>query len=118
MQASKDDLNKNLKKEISNTFFQTIDDLKNKNEIETFFKSFLTDLEFEAYIKRLSIAYWLKKDRSYENIKTNLKVNFKDISDVEKKLDEPGIKLALKKMEAEEWANKWTEKITKLGKKG
>jgi len=29
-------------------------------------------------------------------------------------MDTPGIKLALKKMEAEEWANVWSEKIKKL----
>ncbi len=118
MQTSKDSLNKSLKKEIIDTFFQTIDDLKNKREIEIFFNSFLNDAELEKYSKRLAIAYWLKKNRSTENIKNNLKVSTKEISNTKDQLHEPGFKLALKKMEAEEWANKWNEKITKLGKVG
>ena len=117
MRISKSELNKSLKKEIANTFFQTIEDLKDKKEIEIFFNSFFNSLELETYTKRLAIAYWLKKKRSYENIKTNLKVSSATIATVEKQLQTEGFKLALKKMEAEEWANVWSEKIKKLGTK-
>ena len=115
MQTSKDNLNRSLKKEILNTFFQTIDDLKDKKEIEIFFKDFFSEIELETYSKRLATAYWLKKDRTVENIKSNLKTKSSDIAFIKKQLDTSGLKLALKKMEAEEWANVWSEKIKKLG---
>ena len=116
MRISKNKLNDSLKKEIIRTFFQTINDLKGTGEIETFFKNFFNDAELETYSKRLAIAYWLKKGRSYENIKNNLKVSSATIATVEKLLNSEGFKLALKKMEAEEWANVWSQKIKKFVK--
>lgn len=103
-----------LQKQISKTFFQTLEDLKSKENLSLFFADFLTEKEHESLIKRLAIAYWLHKKRDYENIKTNLNVTLKEIEEVEKKLDSNGYKLALKFMEAEEWSNKWSEKFKKL----
>lgn len=116
MHVSKNKLNDSLKREILNSFFQTIADLKDVDEIKTFFLDFFKDDETETYAKRLAISYWLKKKRSYENIKNNLKVSSATIATVEKQLNTEGYKLALKKMEAEEWANVWSEKIKKLVK--
>ena len=103
-----------LQKEIVKTFFQSLEDIKTKRDFEIFFSDFLTPKELEIFSKRLAVAYWLKKGRNYENIKNNLKVSTRTISEVKKLMDTPGIKLALKKMEAEEWANVWSEKIKKL----
>lgn len=103
-----------LQKQISITFFQTLEDLKSKENLSLFFVDFLTEKEHDSLVKRLAIAYWLHKKRDYENIKTNLNVTLKEIEEVEKKLDSNGYKLALKYMEAEEWSNKWSEKIKKL----
>ena len=103
-----------LQKEIVKTFFQTLEDIKTKKDFEIFFKDFLTPKELEILSKRLAVAYWLKKGRNYENIKTNLKVSAKVITDVKKIMDTPGIKLAIKKMEAEEWANVWSERVNKF----
>ena len=114
MHVSKNKLNDNLKKEIIKTFIQTLDDLKDTKEKEVFLKDFFNDQEIETYAKRLAIAYWLKKKRSYENIKNNLKVSSATIATVEKQMNTEGFKLALKKMEAEEWADVWTEKIKKV----
>ena len=116
MRISKNNLNSSLKKEILNSFVQTLDDLNGVEEKRQFLEDFFNDLELETYAKRLAIAYWLKKQRSYENIKTNLKVSSATIATVEKSLDKKGFKLALKKMEAEEWANVWAEKIKKIVK--
>lgn len=115
MRTSKDKLNTSLKKEIISTFFQTLEDLKDKKEIETFLTDFFSETELETYSKRLATAYWLKKKRTSENIKTNLKTSNTAITSVKKQLNTKGFKLALKKMEAEEWANVWSEKIKKLG---
>lgn len=104
-----------LQKQITNTFFQTLEDLKNKNNFEIFLKDFLTEKELDTLTNRLAIAYWLKKGRNTSNIKTNLKATLKEIKRVKAKLDSKGYKLAIKLMEAEEWANVWSEKIKKLG---
>lgn len=105
-----------LQKEITNTFFQTLEDLKTKKDLEVFFSDLLTLTEFESLTKRLAIAYWLHKKRDYENIKTNLKVTTREIKEVEKKLDSKGYKLALKYIEAEEWSNKWALAIKNMVK--
>lgn len=93
-----------------------LDDLKDKKEIEVFLKDFFNDDELEKYIKRISIAYWLKKGRDEENIKRNLLATPKEIKFARELLNKEGIKLAIKKIEAEEWANQWIEKIQKIKK--
>jgi uncharacterized protein YerC len=93
-----------------------IADLKDSKEIETFLKDFFDEAELEKFIKRLAIAYWLKKGRDEENIKRNLLATSKEITKAKKSLKKEGIKLALKKIEAEEWANVWAEKIRKIAR--
>ena len=92
-------------------------DLKDKKEIERFLTDFFDKSEFEKYIKRLAITYWLKKGRDHANIMYNLHASSEDVKKIEKLMNLPGIKLALKKIEAEEWANVWTERIKKFTKK-
>jgi uncharacterized protein YerC len=111
MRTSEKKLNASLEKEINEAFAQTIADLRDLGETGSFLKDFFNDTEFEAFAKRLAIAYWLKKGRSYNNIKENLKVSSATIATVQSMVNRPGFKLALKKMEAEEWANQWSEKI-------
>jgi len=52
-----------LQKEITKTFFQTLEDIKTKQNFEIFFSDFLTSKELEIFSKRLAIAYWLSKGR-------------------------------------------------------
>lgn len=98
-------------------FIQTITDLKDTLETKIFLTDFFNESENEAFSKRLAIAYWLKKGRSYNNIKENLKVSSATIASVQSAMSKPGFKLAIKKIEAEEWANQWTEKIKKFVRK-
>ena len=114
MRTSNKNLSPSLNKQIKSTFFQAITDLKNVEEVQKFFSDFFTDSEIEVFSKRLAIAYWLKKRRSYSNIKNNLKVSSATIATVQSLMDKSGFQLALKKIEAEEWASKWTEKIQKF----
>lgn len=88
--------------------------MKSSEEIDKFFKDFLTDAEYVTFAKRLAIAYWLKKGRSYENIRQNLKVSSATIASSQQEMKKEGIKAALEKIEAEEWANKWAERIKKF----
>lgn len=90
-------------------------DLENTSETEAFLTDFFDDVELEKYVKRIATTYWLKKGRDEENIKRNLLVNLKEITEAKKLLKKNGIKLALKKIEADEWANIWAERIKKLG---
>ena len=92
-------------------------DLKDTNEIESFLTDFFDAGELEKYVKRISIAYWLKKGRDKANIKTNLKATSAEITQAQKLLKTEGIKLAIKKIEAEEFANVWSERIKKFTKK-
>jgi uncharacterized protein YerC len=114
MRTSDKALNPSLKNQIAKTFSQTIADLKDPAETEQFLKDFLNESEYESFAKRLAIAYWLKKGRSYNNIKDNLKVSSATIATVQQMVGKEGFRLAIKKIEAEEWANQWAEKIKKF----
>jgi TrpR-related protein YerC/YecD len=118
MRVSSEKLNESLKKQITQEFVQTLLDLKTDEEVKIFLKDFFNDSELDTFAKRLAVAYWLKKGRSYNNIKDNLKVSSATIATVQSTINTPGMKLALKKMEAEEWANKWSEKIKSFVKNG
>jgi uncharacterized protein YerC len=110
-------MNSSLKRQLLRTFVQMIDDLDGPKEIESFLSDFFDDKELEIYIKRIAIAYWTKKGRAQENIKRNLLATSKEISETNGLLKKRGVKLALKKIEAEEWASVWAERIKKLGTK-
>jgi uncharacterized protein YerC len=117
MRVSERKLNPSLKKGLLRTFSQTLVDLKTPQEAETFLADFLNENELETFTKRLAVAYWLKKGRSYANIRENLKVSSATIATIEKLLKKTGFQLALKNLEAEEWANVWAEKIKKFVKR-
>lgn len=91
-------------------------DLTKPGEVEAFLTDFFDEKELEKYIKRISIAYWLKKNRDKSNIRENLKASPSEVREAERLMKKEGVKLALKKIEAEEWANKWAEKIKKFAK--
>jgi len=114
MRTSSIKLNSTLKKQIGKTFTQLICDFKSPKEVDSFLKEFFNESEYETFIKRMAVAYWLKKNRSYSNIKNNLKVSSATIASIQNTLDTEGMKIALKKIEAEEWANVWAEKIKKF----
>jgi len=115
-QISKKKINKNLKKQIYNLFYQLITDIRNLNEAEIFLRDFLTENELEVLAKRLAIIYYLSQNRSYGEIKKTLAVSSTTISSVNRLIKKEGIQLALKKIQAEEWATKWTQKISKIMK--
>ena len=117
MRVSDRKINRILKTQISKLLINTVSDIKSPEESERFILDFFTDSEIEVFSKRLAIAYWLKKKRSYENIKNNLKVSSATIAEISTLMQKKGFKLALEKIEAEEWANMWAEKISKFSKK-
>ena len=114
MRVSRQKLNPILKEQIIKTFAQVIADLKDINETILFLNDFFMENELEAFAKRLAVGYWLKKGRSYSNIRDNLKVSSATIADVAFMYKNKGFDLGLKKIEAEEWATIWADKIKKI----
>ncbi len=108
-------VNPHLKKQLFGTLYQTIVDLKNTDEVQSFLEAFLSESEHETLAKRLAVSYWLDKGRGYNNIRDNLKVSSATIASIQNAYNShKGVKLALSKINADEWANVWSEKIKKF----
>lgn len=88
-------------------------ELKTPEEIKMVFGDILTESELTSVIKRLGIAVYLDKGRSYEDIKNNVKVSSATIATVAERLGNPGWQEMIKRIKAEQWATEWTSKITK-----
>lgn len=100
-----------LEKQFEDMFAQIIVDIKKKDDAFDFFNDFFSKKELDIISKRLAIGYWLKKGRSYENIKKNIKTSSATIANVQKMLEKKGFNKAIMILEADEWANKWTQRI-------
>src|SRR3989339_731370 len=109
MQVSKKKMNATLEKQLFFMLWQLITDLKNPKEVELVWSDLLSKTELTTVAKRLAVAYWLSKKRSYENIKQNLKVSSATVAEVQRNLKKPGWKLAMQKITADEWANVWEQ---------
>jgi TrpR-related protein YerC/YecD len=114
MRVSKNQLNPSLNRELFRTLHQAIADLKNIEEVSDFLSAFLSENEHTTIAKRVAVAYWLDKGRSYENIERNLKVSSATVSSVNNVMGTRGVRTALQKIKAEEWATMWSAKIKKL----
>jgi TrpR-related protein YerC/YecD len=117
MQVSKKSINKNLEKEVFETLYQTLVDLKTPKEAKSFLEDVLGKNESIALAKRLAVAYYLINNRSYENIKENLKVSSATIATIDKAKKSAGYQVALKKIDADKWASEWSSKIESLFKR-
>lgn len=109
-------MNNTLKNQLKKTLALVLSDFKSKSEAFDFLKDFLTEKEFENLAKRLSVAYWLSKKRSYENIQTNLRVSSATIAEGKNLLKKDNIKKAIKNLEADDWAEMWSSRLGKLHK--
>ena len=107
-------MNSILRTRLESLLAQTISDIKTSEEAREFINDFFFPSEKESFVKRLALIYWLKKGRGYSNIKQNLKVSSATIASAQTLLDKKGVQNALKKIEAEEWASQWSEKIKRF----
>ncbi|KKT41742.1 MAG: TrpR family protein YerC/YecD [Candidatus Collierbacteria bacterium GW2011_GWD2_45_10] len=112
MQLSQNPINKTLEKQLGQMFYQVLAEIDSLDELKTIFNDVLTDGERIAVLKRLGIALYLDKGRSYEDVKNNIKVSSATIATVAENLGNPGWQEMIKRIKAEEWANEWTDKIT------
>ncbi len=94
--------------------FQLVADLKTPQEVEEVFGDVFSQTELITLAKRLAVAYWLAKKRSYGNIKQNLKVSSASVADIQQRLKNSGWKLAITKVTADEWATVWDHRIKQL----
>lgn len=116
MQISKKKVNPKLQKEIEEMFAQVIADIKTKEEALIFIKDFLTETERIALSKRLALTLYLDKKKSYEEIKKEIGISSATIASVQNCLEkkEEGFVMALNLMKANQWAEKWTDKVSNL----
>lgn len=117
MRLSKNKVNPHLRKELYRTLHQALADCKNPEEVEEFLSAFLSPAEHETLAKRVAVAYWLDKGRGYENIRDNLKVSSATIASIQQHMQKNGVRIALQKIKAEEWANLWAQKIQRFTKR-
>ncbi len=119
MQLSKRGVKGDLEKQILNTLYQVIADTKSPGEAEKILGDALTEVELMTVAKRLAIAKYLRSGKSYEEIHDQLKVSSATIAAIQTKMGSgKGFEEALTKIEADQWANRWAEKIMRwLGMK-
>lgn len=111
MQVSNKQLNRNIEKQIFVMLHKLLAEVRDEEEIKNLTEDLLTESERTAMAKRLAIAVYLDKGRSYENIKENLKVSSATIATVAEQMGNPGVQTALRRVKAEEWADEWSKKI-------
>lgn len=97
--------------------YRLIGDVSDPAEAKTLLSDLLTDSERMAIVKRLAIAVYLDKGRSYEDTKNHLKVSSATIASVAEIMGNPGIQIALNRVKAERWADDLSSKITGLVRK-
>ena len=96
------------------TLYQLLADSGETKEIKLLLDDLLSGAEQIAMAKRLAIAIYLDKGRSYENIRENLKVSSATIAAIAESMGSPGVQMAIQKIKAEEWAEEWSTKISGL----
>jgi len=69
-------------------FYDTIDSLKNRNEVRSFFKSLLTAEEIAALMRRIEVAVLLSANYTYDQIIEILGVGRNKITSVQKSLQQ------------------------------
>ena len=114
MRVSENKINNILHNQIQKTLAESLAEIKTTEEMHSLLSSFLTKNEYEGLAKRLAVAYWLKKKRSYANIMNNLKVSSATVASVQEMMHSKEMQKMIINIEAEEWANQWSKKIKNL----
>jgi uncharacterized protein YerC len=117
MQLSQNPINKTIENQLSQMFYGVLAEMDSPDEIKNILGDILTEGERIAVLKRLGIALYLDKGRSYEDIKNNIKVSSATIATVAESLGNSGWQEVVKRIKAEEWASDWTGKISDRIKK-
>ena len=115
MQVSKKNVNKQIEKRIFKVLYQVLADLRKPEGVKNFLDDVLSKTERTVLAKRLGIAWYLNKNKSYDVIRHDLKVSSATIATVQGWLDKggEGLMSAIKAIEADEWAGEMAEKVKK-----
>jgi len=113
MQLSANPLNKTIEKQLSDMLYGVLAEMKSPEEIKMVMSDLLTEAERTSTMKRLGIALYLDKGRNYEDVKNNIKVSSATIASVAGALGNQGWQEMIRRIKAEEWAEEWTNKLTK-----
>jgi len=116
VQLSKKKINKKLEEQIYKLLYQVIADINNPKEAEEFLKDFLTKTELEILAKRLGASYYLKQNQGCGLIRKNLAISSATLATIKNQISKKGFQLALKKIKNEEWAARWTQRISEIMK--
>jgi len=114
MRLSKKTIEKEKEKEVFKIFFQLIADIQTPQEAQEILTDLLTKTEMLMLAKRLAIFKALKEKVSYNEIKKNFEVSTATISQFKNLAKRKGIISALKKIDSDQWAEKWATKIKNL----
>jgi len=95
-------------------FYQLIADIKTPEEAEKILLVIIPQTEIISIAKKVYLAKLLQEGVSYSQIKKELGVSGATISQATKLLKKAGLDLVLKKVGADEWAEKWSSKIKSL----
>ena len=114
MQISKKGIPLKTEVKIFPSLYQVLADLKKPEDVASFLEEVLSETERTVLAKRLAIAYWLNKNKSYDKIRQELKVSSATVANVQKWLEKSGegLKLALKTIDADEWAGEMAGKFS------
>jgi len=114
MQISKKGVNKKVSTRIFTSLYQVLADFRRPVQVASFLNDILSDTEKTVLAKRLGIAMYLSKNKSYDAIRKDLKVSSATIASVQKWLEQggEGLTLAIKTIEADEWAGDLAQKIS------
>jgi TrpR-related protein YerC/YecD len=114
MQVSKSDVTKEVEEKIFHALYQVLSDMRKPETIQRFFTDILSGTERTVLAKRLAIATYLKKNKSYGTIKRELRVSSATIATVQKWMEQggEGLNQAIDTLAADEWAGALAEKIS------
>lgn len=105
-------MNQTLEHSLEKMLLRVMTEIKTEEEMELVVKNLLTEGEWSAVVKRLGIALYLDKGRSYEDIKNNIMVSSATIASVAESLGESGWQEMIRRIKAEDWAESWSKKIS------
>ncbi len=117
MQISQNKLNRTIESQLQKMLLGVLAETDEPSKVNMILADLLTETERVAILKRLGIAIYLDKNRSYEDIKTNIKVSSATIASVSDQLRNEGWQEIVKMIKADEWASEWSEKISKRFKR-
>jgi len=106
-------LSKNIEEQVYKILYQVLADAKTEVDIELILKSLMSPSEVQAVAKRLAIAVFLDKGQSQERISDILVVSSSTIKGVSNLMNERGMKMALARVKAEQWADVWSIRISR-----